>query len=391
MSIHENSLPSCIHTYIEMIISLSIQGLVFILGFALSVLVIQSLMSYKPINPQYTGTLKLTLTLYILAFWMLFISASVIHLYCIKANVVKNRVQIMDSNYVIYIQLGFLLVMIIQLVFVQINSMKITQRIVSNTKYPLKTRYLIVSIWFTSVSTILLLISTLFYYGSYMDQFQELKEYVVITLPLGILFAIGSHFIMLYRFVRTLFLIIYDHKVIARQTTSYYDSEYKESKQTNSITPLNDSHVSSKTPTTLGQTPETNNVNSRYSEYHTSTSNENRYLNNPMNRIMKSISKLITVTLFAYIFMCVPAICCILVVIFSHYNNLLTLIIGHIFIISSMFSVLYMYLHFSFSDEFYYNKLKCCVNIDTILRNKISLMVEHKIHKNETTSTLLLK
>ena len=401
MQDNDNSLPCCVSTHIEALIALMGEVLVFLLGFGFSSLAYKLLLSYNEMKVEFT--LKITLLLNMSTFWIIYVLGWVINYYCFRLNITHNTTEIMNPEGIVLIQVIWLSFIVLQFVFVQVNATKRAYYILINTKYPLTIKSMLISVWFTIISTSLFFVSILFYYSPYIENYQYLRDYVVIILPVGMVFAVFCHINMSYKFVKTLFLMIYDSKTLYHQSFKYESgfSDCKDSKSTDqtiptkltpSITLFSDSQGhsiqnlnESNTTTFLGQTPEYISATAR-------TPKVNIVIPVGINlSIMKNISKLITISLVACILIGIPLICCILAVIFKEYNNVMTIITGHILTMVSMFSIFYMYLHFPFSDKIYYNKLICCIKCDNKITEKISKMVEKQIIKNGNIRPLLLE
>ena len=419
IDVDPDSLPGCANTLIEAFISISVFTVLFLMGFALSGVAIVSIKQYK--ERKIHWIFKLIFLLNIIIFWVVYLLGICIHYYCYQVNVEKTQIYGISPTYVIIFELVFMGLIISQLIIIQINSIERTHCVFSSTKYPLQTKPIIISILLTIVSTILLFLTTIFYYGSFIPEYSYIRKYMIASYPAGLLCHILADLNMLCVFVKTLFKMVTDSKIMTKQKskTNEFISDktvqpslntlntLNTKKSSCTITPLNDQYI---TPPIIqnDETPpsvqhqrntllisKTDHTLMSLTAVQRSSGNQDishMQLTKQMNRIIGSISKLITITLFNYIILCIPLILCILLSKMIIDDKILTLIAGYMFLLYSLYFIFYMYLHFSFSDSLYYNKMICCVKCDNKIKHKVSQMVEQKkFNENDPIESLLLR
>ena len=404
-----NDTPSCPQNLIEACISFGVMMSMFLFGFGFSVKSIISLHGSDNIKTH--CVFKCTYMVDILIFWIVFVLYLYTYYYCYEFNVLSIQHNI-NPFYVIIVESIAMGLLVIQLLIIQINTLERRYYYFSMINNSLKKEDIVISLAFHIVSIILLEVSVLIFYVSHLEGYTNFNKSLIITIPLAILFGIISHFIMLYTTFKNLYSIIKFIKYNDKKMDKIYSSSKGFDKdklhiKTASITPFptynnNNNNTESltshhkKSNTLLGHTPEPPtdliNINSvKSTESINTTSNNQTHRESQdiditysiqLDYVVKNISKIITITMFSYIIIIIPIIFGILSGFIKNNNSILSLITGYIFIICSVLSILYLYLHYSFDEWLYYKKMICCVKMDNILIRKMNKMAEDTIYEN---------
>ena len=443
-SIDSEQLPACVKTSLQTLISFIVSGIVCLIGFALSISAVNALISYKDINVYYG--FKIIFVLNIVIFWVIFCGILYVHFYCYEANVAMDEHHhFVDTTHVIVIQIIVSFLMISQVIMAQIISIERIYNLLLYTTKKLRKKDIWISVWLSAMGTVLLWASVLFYYASYTHNYNHLWEYTIVTMVLGIFFDILSHGYMFHALVKRFYRVIYSRALIREPTRQSGSKKYKrhQSDGNNTITPFpNNETINSLIPVkneannspqllnesnklVLTLNNDSNVVSPVIKELNVPLLNTSQSLNENKysivttiktersdrtntthiiddshitenierhDRIIKTSSKFIIIALFSYIIFCFPITCIILSSVIKNYDDILSLITANILLLCSMYSILYMYIHFQFSDELYKNRLLCfiCFKCDDILIRKASemAMIRANIHEKSFTTPL---
>ena len=346
--------PSCPTTLNGSMISFGLMVVLFLFGFPMSGIGIISLYTYKKIRIH--CILKLLFVVNIGIFWISYVLGVYLYYYCYARNV-AHVTPIINLN-----DFGFIFIFIIvytlhfvQYIILQINSTSMLCITFSATKYKITLKSMVILVLLIIISTLVLTASLVIFYISLFDKNAlssmniSIQSLRVIIFLIGVMFIILSNKVLVFMFVRRLFLMIKD------QSHVYLYSLEQSKKQTTRKNPMIQcSNINSSGVNTNYSQLFKNNSISVYSEDN---------ITNKEQVNTKAASKLVIITLIGYI-TAIIVIGCVATHAFASHNYGIHLIAGFACNIWSMLTILYMYLHFSFSDEIYYNKLYCCVKCD---------------------------
>ena len=284
--------------------------------------------------------------------------------------------------------------MILQFMVTQICCIERLYAVFKKKDFALKVRHLFAPIFFMIFGVIVMISAVFAYFISHIDGYAHWNDYIKYIFPFGILFIIVSRIVMVYVLIQQISTFIVEAilKWTKIKENAQNQGNPKASVTRQTITPYNADDtlpsilIPKKSNTVLTSTPETlPNANIKTGSIDTlKTDDWMEQLLPKMERIFRTGLKLTTITIFADVIMIIPGILSILLV-FLKMNNILSLSIGYVFITCSMLSILYGYLHYSFSNDIYYRRFICCVKCDDLFKKYMSKKITNNIKPNVIT------
>ena len=375
----KNALEWCPSTEIEIIVTLGLMIFLFLFGFGLTGVSLQSLFTYDKIRIHYV--FKIIFSINVIVYWVTYVLSVYFYFSCYSINIGKTR-SLSDASLssVIIVMTVLCGIHFSQYIILQLNSISILYITFRKTKYKIKRISMITLLILVAISTSFFMLATYVFYIAYIGQ----PSAVLLMSPfiIAIVSTLLSNIMVLIMFIRRLFLMIRDQSMelsiresqIQRISTKEVNSSI-DAIATECLTVHNDLIY-----TEFSNTESFDNIERRE---HPSQMSQKK------NAIIRTVSKLITITICGYIVACIQ-IGFVMAAAITVYSDLSKLILGYFCKILSVLTILYMHLHFSFSDDLYYGTL-CCVKCDQGFQGILLKRALKSISRHSRKTSMILQ
>ena len=357
-----DALSYCPATKAEIFVTLGLMITMFLIGFGLTGVSLQSLCTYERIKIHYV--FKIIFTINAIIYWITYVISVYVYFNCYQIIIAKNKSLNDDPTSPFIMAMAILAGLhLFQYVVLQLNSISMLYITFQHSAFKIGRMYMIILIILVVITALMFMASTFTFQLAFMGN----SNTMLLILPFSIatITTILSNIMVLIMFIRRLFLMIRNQSIlksiVVQQQQQPMPRSLKQA-QLSYLTAL--TSMSNKNELLYTQF---SNEDS-FQPIQQKTNQDRKMLRNiNLSRkkasIIKTVSKLITITIVGYAASLIQ-IGIVFAEAIGPHNDLSKLIAGYVFKIWSMLTILYLCLHFSFSDDFYYGVLCCCVKCD---------------------------